>query len=233
MKAMIFAAGLGTRLGRLTEDCPKALVEVGGRPLLAHVLERLGAAGVSDVIVNVHHFADRVEEWLGAHDCGPEVVVSREDELLDTGGGLKRAAWFFRGEEHFLIHNVDVLSDIDLAGLVEVHGIQGGLATLAVMDHRASRYLLVDAAGLVCGRRQGESAEKDLRREPEGALKAVGFCGIHVATPELLTKLPSTGCYSITDAYLDLIEAGAEIRTAPVGGARWRDCGRPEDLRPL
>jgi MurNAc alpha-1-phosphate uridylyltransferase len=230
---MIFAAGLGTRLGALTEACPKALVEVDGRPLLMHVLERLAQAGFTDVIVNIHHFADRIKAWLAAHDCGMEVVVSREDVLLDTGGGLKKAAWFFESEERFLVHNVDVLSDIDLSELVGTHDAVGGLATLAVMRRPSSRYLLLDEAGLLCGRRFGEDGEEDLRRKPEGALEAAGFCGIHVVADESLGKLPPVGRYSITDAYLDLVEAGAEIRTAWVDGAKWRDCGRPEDLMPL
>ena len=230
---MVFAAGLGTRLGSLTSDRPKALVEVDGRPLMAHVLGRLKRAGVAEVIVNLHHFADQVEAWLMMNDCGPAVTVSREDVLLDTGGGLKRAAWFFEGEDCFLIHNVDVLSDIDLVGLVAAHRESGALASLAVMSRRASRYLMMDAGEAICGRRRGEDGEIDLRREPFGDLEPVGFCGIQVLSTAILERLPPVAEYSITDAYLELIGSGADIRGLRVDGSNWRDCGRPADLRPL
>ncbi|MEZ5275191.1 MAG: nucleotidyltransferase family protein [Opitutaceae bacterium] len=227
---MVFAAGLGTRLGPLTSDRPKALVEVDGRPLIDHVLGRLAEAGFTEVIVNLHHFADQVEAWLTTRDSGPAVAISREEVLLDTGGGLKKAAWFFAGEKHFLIHNVDVLSDIDLGNLYRSHESGGPLATLAVMRRKASRYLLIDETGRVCGRRRGEDGTPDLRRAAEGSLEVVGFCGIQIGTAELLERLPPVGRYSITDVYLDLIGEGADIRAASVDGSRWRDCGRPEDL---
>ena len=233
MKAMVFAAGLGSRLGTLTADWPKALVEVEGRPLIAHVFERLRASGVTAVIVNVHHFADQVEAWLKANDCGIEVAVSREDELLETGGGLKKAAGFFDGETHFLVHNVDVLSDIDLADLVRDHQASGALASLAVMERKASRYLMIDAGDTICGRRRGEDGEVDLRREPFGELEPVGFCGIQVLSAEFLNQMPPVSRYSITDTYLDLTGAGRDIRAIRVDGSKWRDCGRPEDLKGL
>jgi NDP-sugar pyrophosphorylase family protein len=230
---MVFAAGRGNRLGVLTSCRPKALVEVDGRPLIGHVLGRLREAGFSSVIVNVHHFADKVETWLKANDCGIEVAVSREDELLDTGGGLKKAAGFFDGETHFLVHNVDVLSDIDLAGLLKDHRASGALASLAVMERKASRYLMIDAGDTVCGRRRGEDGEVDLRREPFGELEPVGFCGIQVLSAGFLDQLPPVSRYSITDTYLDLTGAGRDIRAIRVDGSKWRDCGRPEDLKAL
>jgi NDP-sugar pyrophosphorylase family protein len=233
MKAMVFAAGLGSRLGSFTADRPKALVEIDGRPLIAHVFERLRHSGVTAVIVNLHHYADQVEAWLDANDCGLDVAVSFEPELLDTGGGLKKAASFFDGEEHFLVHNVDVLSDIDLAGLARDHEAGGALASLAVKTRSASRYLMIDLADTVCGKRQGEDGEIDLRREPFGDLEPVGFCGIQVLSAEFLDRMPPASRYSITDTYLDLTGAGCDIRAVRVDGARWRDCGRPEDLRPL
>jgi len=233
VKAMVFAAGLGSRLGDATTNCPKALVEVGGRPLLEHVLGRLQAAGVTEVIVNVHHFADQVETWLQANDCGLKVAVSREKDLLDTGGGLKKAAGFFEGEGCFLVHNVDILSDIDLVGLVRDHRKSGAMASLAVMPRKGSRYLMVDAGDTVCGRRRDDMAETDLRREPFGELRPFGFCGIQVLSSGFLDRMPPVSRYSITDTYLDLTGAGCDIRAVRVDGARWRDCGRPEDLRPL
>src|SRR5580765_2436736 len=162
MKAMVLAAGLGTRLRPLTNDRPKALVEVAGRTLLEIALTRLTAFGVSEVIVNVHHFADMVVEYLKARqNFGMRIEISREDELLDTGGGLKKAAWFFQegssgNDEPFLLHNVDVISTIDLSRMVKSHRSSRALATLAVQDRETSRYLLFDDAGELCGRRTGQ-----------------------------------------------------------------------------
>src|ERR1700758_4387839 len=153
MKAMVLAAGLGTRLRPITNDRPKALVEVAGRTLLEITLTRLRAFGIRDVIVNVHHFADSIIEYLAANDnLGLNIAISREDLLLDTGGGLKKAAWFFldgtkndgvnRGGEPFLLHNVDVISTVDLTEMLETHRRSGALATLAVQQRESSRYLL-------------------------------------------------------------------------------------------
>ncbi len=163
MKAMILAAGLGTRLRPLTDNRPKALVEVSGRALLEITLVRLRGFGIRDVMINVHHFADMVLDYLKAkQNFGMHIEVSREDILLDTGGGLKRAAWFFLGgadpdgsAEPFILHNVDVLSTIDLARMLQFHSEHHALATLAVQDRKTSRYLLFDEAGLLCGRRSG------------------------------------------------------------------------------
>jgi NDP-sugar pyrophosphorylase family protein len=179
MKAMVLAAGLGTRLRPLTDDKPKALVEVAGRTLLEITLERLRGAGVREVIVNAHHFADQLVEYLRAHEnFGMRVEVSREDVLLDTGGGLKQAAWFFRGEdEPFLVHNVDVVSGIDLGRMVEAHRERGALATLAVKNRETSRLLLFDGDGWLCGRRRG--AVEELTRGTDVATSQA-FCGIHV-----------------------------------------------------
>lgn len=233
MKAMVFAAGLGSRLGALTADRPKALVEIDGRPLIDHVLRRLKTAGFDQVIVNLHHHADKVEAWLRNNARDMEVAVSHEEELLDTGGGLKKAAGFFSDVPDFLVHNVDVLSDIDLTALSRTHAASGARASLAVMERKASRYLMVDSGDTVCGRRKGEDGEVDLRREPFGDLDPLGFCGIQMVSTELLDRLPPVSKYSITDAYLDLAGSGVDVLGVRVDGARWRDCGRPEDLRPL
>lgn len=158
MKAMILAAGLGTRLRPLTNDRPKALVTVAGRTLLEITLSRLRAFGVSQVIVNAHYYAESIVEYLKAHDnFGMRIEVSREDKLLDTGGGLKKAAHFFSDnlQEPFILHNVDVLSTIDLGCMARFHSEQNALATLAVQERATSRYLLFDEQARLCGRRAG------------------------------------------------------------------------------
>src|SRR5256885_6569933 len=149
MKAMILAAGLGTRLRPLTDSRPKALVEINGRTLLEITLTRLRAFGVNEVIINVHHFADMVVGYLKSHNnFGLRIEVSREDDLLlDTGGGLKKAAHFFvddPNDEPFLLHNVDVISTIDLERMLRAHNENHALATLAVQDRKSSRHLLFD-----------------------------------------------------------------------------------------
>src|SRR5271165_4774446 len=159
MRAMILAAGLGTRLRPLTDDRPKALVEIAGHTLLEITLSRLRAFGIGEVIVNVHHFAELVLQYLQAHDnFGMHIEVSREDVLLDTGGGLKKAAYFFLEnssgfERPFILHNVDVISTIDFRRMLQFHTENEALVTLAVQDRETSRYLLFDEQLQLCGRR--------------------------------------------------------------------------------
>ena len=234
MKAMVLAAGLGTRLKPLTNDRPKALVEVAGRTLLEITLTRLKSFGVQDVIVNTHHFAEMVESYLAAHgNFGMHIAISREDVLLDTGGGLKKAEWFLRdagsnSSEPFFLHNVDVLSDIDLAAIARFHAEQGALATLAVQARETSRPLLFDEQGELCGR-----VLKDGKREMARAVEKVeplAFAGIHVISPQIFDLLTEDGVFSIIPAYLRMAAAGEKIGAYRADGAYWRDMGRPESI---
>jgi NDP-sugar pyrophosphorylase family protein len=233
MKAMVLAAGLGTRLRPLTNDRPKALVEVGGRTILEITLERLRAFNVRDVIVNVHHYADMMIEYLRVREnFGMRIEVSREDPLLDTGGGLKKAAWFFLEDgsnEPFLVHNVDVMSTIDLARVVRTHNERGALATLAVQDRATSRYLLFDRVGQLCGRRAGRDGAPEMVRECADA-QALAFSGIHVLSPELLTRMNEEGAFSIINTYLRLAGVGEEILAFRADEYQWRDLGTPESV---
>jgi NDP-sugar pyrophosphorylase family protein len=235
MKAMILAAGLGTRLRPLTADRPKALVEIAGRTLLEICLERLRSFGVREVIVNVHHFAEMVVDFLAArNNFGMRIEVSREDELLDTGGGLKKAAWFFlelgaKQDEPFLLHNVDVLSTIDLTAMVRFHRERDALATVAVQDRRSSRSLLFDEDGRLCGRRM-EGGKKEERVGTAAPAQALAFSGIHVLSPRIFAKMQDEGAFSIVAAYLNLAAQGETIAAFRADGAYWRDLGRPESL---
>jgi NDP-sugar pyrophosphorylase family protein len=226
MKAMILAAGLGTRLRPLSNDRPKALVEVAGRALLEIALARLHSFGVREVIVNVHHFADQVIEYLAANrNFGMRIEVSREDELLDTGGGLKKASWFFLEDDAdrdkpFLVHNVDVLSNIDLARMVQSHTEHNALATLAVQHRTTSRPLLFDEEGLLRGRGTGEPTLYEPR----------AFCGIHVLSPRIFAMMREEGAFSIIDAYVRLAEQGEKVVGFPADEFYWRDLGRPESI---
>jgi NDP-sugar pyrophosphorylase family protein len=235
MKAMILAAGLGTRLRPLTNDRPKALVEVAGRTLLEIALARLRTFGVSEVIVNVHHFADMVVAYLKAHDnFGMRIEVSREDTLLDTGGGLKKAGWFFledsKREEPFLLHNVDVISTIDLGRMVQSHKQSKALATLAVQERETSRYLLFDEQLQLCGRRAGRDQKPEIAR-PSERTQALAFSGIHIITPRLLAMMREEGIFSIIDSYLRLAAIGEKIAAFRADEYYWRDLGKPADLQ--
>jgi len=235
MKAMVLAAGLGTRLRPLTDHRPKALVELGGRTLLEITLTRLRDFGIREVMVNVHHFADMVVGYLKAHDnFGMRVEVSREDALLDTGGGLKKAGWFFledggSGDEPFVLHNVDVLSNIDLSRMVELHKQKSALATLAVQDRKTSRYLLFDSELKLCGRRAGLDGNPEMVRAVD-SFQAFAFSGVHVISRRLLSMLTEDGAFSIVASYLRLAAQGERIRAFRADEYYWRDLGKPENL---
>jgi NDP-sugar pyrophosphorylase family protein len=236
MRAMVLAAGLGTRLRPLTDNRPKALVELAGRTLLELTLTRLRAFGVREVIVNVHHFADQIVEYLKANaNFGMRIEVSREDVLLDTGGGLKKAAWFFledsaRADEPFLLHNVDVISTIDFAKMVQAHKANRALATLAVQKRESSRQLLFDEHLQLCGRRAGRDSQPEIVR-PSPHLEPLAFSGIHVISPHLLPMLTEDGIFSIIAPYLRLARRGEQIRGFRTDAYYWRDLGRTEDLQ--
>lgn len=240
MKAMILAAGLGTRLRPLTNDRPKALVEVGGRTLLEITLARLREFGINEVIVNVHHFADAVADYLKSNrNFGMRVEISREHDLLDTGGGLKKASWFFlkdvgkgdesKAEEPFILHNVDVISTIDLARMVRSHCQRAALATLAVQKRETSRYLLFDGDGQLCGRSSGRE-EKPAVGAPQSHVIALGFSGIHVISPRIFSLMKEEGAFSIVDCYLRLAAEREKILAFRADEYYWRDLGRPEHV---
>ena len=231
MKAMILAAGLGTRLRPLTNDRPKALVEVAGKTLLEITLRRLSQFGVREVIVNVHHFADMVVEYLKQRDnFGMRVEISREDVLLDTGGGLKKAGWFFQGDdEPFILHNVDVISTIDLHRMAESHRQSKALATLAVQDRQTSRYLLFDLQNRLCGRRAGAEGKAEMVTAARET-KALAFSGIHVISPRLLQWMTEDGVFSIINTYLRLAGSGENVCAFRADEYYWRDLGKPENI---
>ena len=234
MKAMILAAGLGTRLRPLTDNRPKALVEVGGRTLLEITLSRLREFGVREAIINVHHFADMVVDYLKANDnFGMRIEVSREEVLLDTGGGLKKAAHFFlepkTSDEPFILHNVDVISTIDLARMAQFHAERRALATLAVQDRETSRYLLFDEQLQLCGRRAGRDQAPEMVR-PAQPIQALAFSGIHVISLRLFTMMTEEGVFSIITSYLRLAAQAEGILAFRADEYNWRDLGRAENV---
>ncbi len=231
MDAMILAAGLGTRLRPLTEVRPKALVEVGGTAMLERVARRLVAAGADRLIINTHPFADRMRAFVGEKEgFGAEVHFSHEaGRPLETGGGLKRAAPLFRKEAPFFLHNVDVWTDLDLRALYAAHAEGSALATLAVRPAATHRYLLFDAEGRLCGYGRRADGEPVQVRPPQGAVRRLDFCGVHVVDPRLFAQMTETGAFSIITTYLRLAREGHRI-TCFHTDAACTDIGTPERL---
>lgn len=238
MKALIFAAGLGTRLYPLTASRPKALVEVGGVPMLQRVIENVKAAGVTEIVVNVHHFADMIIDFLKAnHNFGVDIRLSDErDKLLETGGGLLKARPLLEGNEPILIHNADILTNLDLTRLTPADGV---VASLLVSDRHSSRQLVFD--------RQTELLEGWVNTatgetRPDGFVYDSGlqicrsFNGIHIVQPEIFPILAKysvqvgTDAFSITPFYLYCAEAGLPIQGRSLNGYKWFDIGKPESL---
>jgi NDP-sugar pyrophosphorylase family protein len=230
---MILAAGLGTRLRPLTNDRPKALVEINGHTLLEITLTRLRSSGISDVIINVHHLADSIVEYLKINNSfGMKLEISREDILLDTGGGLKKAAHFFLEDEldePFLLHNVDVISSIDIGRMIQFHLENYALATLAVQERETSRYLLFDRQLQLCGRRSSDQGDELVRSTQP--LQALAFCGIHVLSRQIFPLLTEEGVFPIIPAYLRLAGQGEKILGFRADEYSWRDLGTPESVR--
>ncbi|MCC6726227.1 MAG: nucleotidyltransferase family protein [Saprospiraceae bacterium] len=240
MKALIFAAGLGTRLRPLTNDRPKALVEVNGITLLEIAIRRLKAAGCKEIIVNVHHFAEQIIDFIEKNgQFGIRIVISDERELLlDTGGGLKKAAWFFDDGQPFLVCNADILTDMDLARFYQKHLENQAIATLAVRHRTTSRYFLFDENMRLCGWQNAKTGEEKL--VAGGSLKfnpsilqsfnPFAFSGIHAISPALFDWLPATeGPFSIIDVYLRAAQTG-RILGHNHSSDGWLDVGKPEAL---
>ena len=238
MEAMILAAGLGTRLAPLTDAAPKALIPVRGRPLLAHVMERLVAAGATRLIVNTSRHGGQIAQYLAEHaPPGVDVLVSPEpDGPYDTGGGFLEAGHLFRRDGPILLHAVDVLSRIPLEALPARHRLARQrlgnrvLGTLAVQDRPSSRRLLFDDEGLM-GWEHREAGLARRVRESAGTVRDVAFAGIHVVEPEILDLAERTGTFPIVELYLDLAARGYRIEPWDASAHAWQDVGTPERLR--
>jgi NDP-sugar pyrophosphorylase family protein len=231
MKAMIFAAGLGTRLQDETVAKPKALVDVGGKPLLQHAIEKLKAEGIAEIVVNVHHFSELVISFIKQNDFGIPVHISDETEkLLDTGGGLKKAAGFFKGNEPVLVYNVDIISNIKISDLVADHLKSGALVTLVVRNRETQRYFKFDAEKRLIGWINKKTGETKVSN-PEHFDNAteMAYSGIHIFNPEIFLLMPETDRFSITNFYLELAKIHL-IKGFFDNSDMWMDVGKPELL---
>lgn len=229
MKAMILGAGKGTRLGKITESIPKVLVEINGKTMLQHAVEKCANSGFNEIIVNVHHFAGMVKDEIkNLNGKGFRISVSDEsDRLLDTGGGLYKAKWFFDSAP-FLLYNADIVTDMDLYHLLEYHKKMNGLATLAVRQRKGNRYFLVNSDGLLRGWCNKATGERIIVSEKPGELTETGFSGIHIIDPAIFNYMYE-GIYSMTSLYLELASKH-RINTYPYNEGFWGDIGTPENL---
>ncbi len=222
-KAMILAAGLGTRLLPLTANRPKALVDIAGKPLIGHVMESLRKHNIKNIIVNLHHFADQLQQYLSGPEFGDlEISFSNErQQLLDTGGAISKAAWFFDDDRPFLVHNCDVISRIPLNELIEFHKRNNAIATLAVSQRKTQRPLAFNSQGFLSGRWNNE-LHKGFRH--------LAFSGIYALSSEIFAFMPTGGVFSI----IDVLIAAAEKK--PVLAFEhseeiWVDAGSRKNLK--
>ena len=228
---MVFAAGLGTRLRPLTNDKPKALVEVAGKTMLEIVLTRLKKAGFTEVVVNVHHFADQVISFLDKNgNFGMDINISDErGQLLDTGGGLKKAAHFFADGKPFLVHNADVLTDVDLRSFYNYHCENDALSTVLVRHRPGSRFFLFDKDKRLCGWENIKTRERIIAR-PSDSLEQIAFSCLHVIDPKIFGLMEESGVFSIIDTYLRLAKDYTILGYVD-DTSRWIDIGTPEKLQ--
>jgi len=229
MKAMIFAAGIGSRLQPLTDKIPKALVEVAGKTILQHSIKHLVSYGFTDIIINLHHFPDKIKQTLKENNnFGAQITFSEEyDELLDTGGGLNKAGWFF-DEGSFLAYNGDILTNMNLNAFIHHHREKNALATLFVRERQSSRYLLFDEKNRLVGWENIKTGEKIITRNTD-KYKRLAFSGIHAINPAIFDDLPQKDVFSIIEAYLHLSKQH-DIIGFEDNQSYWFDIGNMEKL---
>ena len=232
MKAMLLAAGLGTRLKPWTDNHPKALAVVNGKPLLQRNIEYLRRFGIYDVIINVHHFAQQITDAVKQNNgWGSNISISDEtDAVLETGGGLKRACWYFEKERSFVLMNVDVLTDLALDAMCAAHVRSARLATLATSKRETSRYFLFDQQNILCGWRNIRTGEEKITR-PAALLEPKAFSGIHVINTELFSLMQATEKkFSMVDVYLSLC-GDHDIFSFDHSDSKFIDVGNPETFK--
>jgi NDP-sugar pyrophosphorylase family protein len=229
MQAMILAAGLGTRLKPITDDIPKALVEVNGKSLLEIAIRNMIKNDFKKIIINVHHFAEEIKKFLNKNKFEADIIISDEsDLLLDTGGGIKHAQKYFE-DSPILIHNVDIISNLNLKEFYQYHIADCSIASLAVSSRESNRYLLFNDKNVLCGWRDVKKDEKIISRD-ETILRELAFNGIHIINPEIIKLFPDEKVFSIIKAYLKIAETQA-IDGYISNNIKWIDVGKLESLQ--
>lgn len=231
MKAFILAAGTGTRLRPLTDQIPKALIRIGDFSLLEIVIRRIAGAGIKSLVINVHHFSPQIIDFLGAHDnFGLDITISDESgQLLDTGGAIRNAAPFFQADDAILVHNVDILSNLNIKDLISFHLEKNPLLTLAVKDRPTSRSLIIDGSGRLCGWEYPDKKLSILTKDNRKGLKTTAFSGVYVFSPRLLEKFPEEKVFGFIPWILDLA-ANEKILTWDQSPAFWYEAGRIDSI---
>lgn len=230
MKAIIFAAGLGTRLHPLTNKKPKALVELNGKPLLYHAIVRLKKAGIHEIVVNVHHFADQILNYIHNNDFGITMHISDErDELLDTGGGILKAQHLLTDNAPFIAYNVDIITSLNLKSLIEFHQYNTPLATLAVRHRETSRYLMFDADKHLTGWKNVSTNEKIISRSTFENSESLAFSGIQIISQDIFSLIKKEGKFSIVPLYLELAKKHRILGYAD-NSDFWIDLGKPGQI---
>jgi NDP-sugar pyrophosphorylase family protein len=231
MKAFILAAGLGTRLRPITDSIPKALIQLNGKTLLEICIERLKSFGFTELVINVHHFSDQITNFLADKKFfGVDIKISDESKLLlDTGGALNKAAFLLNDEKPFLVHNVDIISDINLTQLYQSQLDSKNIVTLAVQKRKSSRYFLFDEENCLCGWKNEKTGELRITREPSGMLNSFAFSGIHVADSKIFELMPQNDIFSLVDFYLSLAPKNI-ISYFDHTGSVFFDLGKKENL---
>ena len=231
MKAMIFAAGMGTRLYPLTIDTPKALIEVTGKTLLQRAIEKVSSEGFKDIVINIHHHGDKIIDYLKLNgNFGLNIEISDErDHLLETGGAILKAASYLNGKDPVLIYNVDVLSNLSLNQLLEYHNESGGVATLAIRDRKTTRYLLFDENMRLGGWKNISTGEEKIVRNSLN-YNSFAFSGIQIIDPSIFDLITEKGRFSLVSLYLRLAETHPIFGFNDTSGL-WMDLGKPDQLR--
>ena len=230
MRAMILAAGLGTRLQPLTENLPKALVKIRGKTLLEIAINNLVRNGFDEIIINVHHFAEQVINFIKQNDFGADITISNESgKLLDTGGGLKKASQFFKDGKPFLLYNVDIISDLNLQSVYQANIKSNFIAALTVRKRESSRYLLFNSENILCGWKNTKTGELVSNCNIE-LLEEFAFSGIHIIDPKIFTLMPDDEVFSMIDLYLDIMGDNKIIAHID-NDSFWLDVGKAESLK--
>lgn len=232
VKAMILAAGTGTRLRPITENRPKALVEINGKPLLEWVIRRLRKAGIRDMIVNVHHFPNQIRDFLERKEFfNLNIRISDESsQLMDTGGALQKARACLDDGKPFLVHNVDILTDLDIPAFIAHHVEHRNAVSLTVRARNTSRYLLFDSRNTLCGWENNKSGARILVGSRPAPVKKLAFSGIHIAGPELFEYIPGKTPCPVIRAYLQMAE-DHDIKGVEHNEGTWTDVGKIRDLK--
>ena len=234
MKAMILAAGIGSRMKDLTKERPKCLMKVGGTTMLENIAKRLISAGVTEIVINMHHFPDLIQNYIQLKDCfGIPVHLSFEEELLDTAGGIKNVEEILRGDEPFIVHNCDIYTQYSLEKLISEHKSNGAVATLAVADIENDRPLLFNQEGNLLGWRNKSTKEEVLLNEKDEVVEKL-FCGFYIASPEIFDFMPEQGTpHSVITTFLDVVRDNKKVIAADIGESFWIDIGTPEKFEEL